>query len=106
VIDEVLKDGDTVDAAGGLVAYHTPGHTPGHTAFYQPERKLLFSGDLFFGEKDGLILTVPAFTHHTPTARISAHRMAQLSVDAVLSYHGGPVLKNASAALRKFGRLD
>jgi len=32
--------------------------------------------------------------------------MAQLSVDAVLSYHGGPVLKNASAALRKFGRLD
>jgi glyoxylase-like metal-dependent hydrolase (beta-lactamase superfamily II) len=106
VIDEVLKDGDPVDAAGGLVAYHTPGHTPGHLAYYHPERKLLFSGDLFFGEKDGLILTVPDYTHHTPTARISAHRMAQLSVESVLSYHGGPVLKNGGSALRKFARLD
>lgn len=106
VIDEVLKDGDGIDAAGGLVAYHTPGHTPGHTAYYQPERKLLFSGDLFFGEKDRLTLTPPEFTLHTPTARISAHRMSQLSVEAVLSYHGGPVLKNAPGALRVFGRLD
>lgn len=99
-IDEAFKDGDTIDAAGGLIAYHTPGHTPGHTSYYQPERKLLFSGDLFFIEKGGAELTPPSLTHHTGTARISAHRVAQLSIDSLLSYHGGPILKNAGGAVR------
>ena len=99
-VDEVLKDGDTVDAAGGLIAYHTPGHTPGHVAYYQAERRLLFSGDLFFGEGEKVILTVPDFTHHTPTAQISARRMSQLSIDSLLTYHGGPILKNAGHAVR------
>jgi glyoxylase-like metal-dependent hydrolase (beta-lactamase superfamily II) len=100
-VDEVLKDGDAVDAAGGLVAYHTPGHTPGHTAFYHPERKLLFSGDLFFGEGNELMLTTPEYSNHIPTAQISARRMGQLAVDSLLSYHGGPTLKDGGAAVRK-----
>jgi glyoxylase-like metal-dependent hydrolase (beta-lactamase superfamily II) len=99
-IDEPFKDGDPIDAAGGLIAYHTPGHTPGHTSFYQPERKLLFSGDLFFVNGATATLTPPDFTHHTPTAKISARRMAQLTVDSLLSYHGGPILKNGGAAVR------
>jgi glyoxylase-like metal-dependent hydrolase (beta-lactamase superfamily II) len=100
-VDEVLKDGDPVDAAGGLVAYHTPGHTPGHVAFYQPERKLLFSGDLFFGAGEELVLTTPEYTHHVPTAQISARRMSQLAVESLMCYHGGPVLKNGGTAVRK-----
>jgi glyoxylase-like metal-dependent hydrolase (beta-lactamase superfamily II) len=99
-IDETLKDGDTLDAAGGLIAYHTPGHTPGHTAFYQPERKLLFSGDLFFVDGHKAELTPPDFTHHTPTAQISARRMSQLSIESLLSYHGGPILANGGHAVR------
>ncbi len=103
-VDETLKDGDAVDAAGGLLAYHTPGHTPGHTAYYQPERKLLFSGDLFFSEEEGLILTVPQYTFHTPTATISARRMAQLSVDALLVNHGNPILQGAGEKIRHLTR--
>ncbi len=99
-VDETLKDGDSVDAAGGLIAYHTPGHTPGHLAYYQPERKLLFSGDLFFGDGDDLVLTTPDFTHHTPSAQVSARRMGQLSIDSLMTYHGGPVLHKGGAALR------
>ncbi len=99
-VAETLKDGDSVDAAGGLIAYHTPGHTPGHLSYYQPERKLLFSGDLFFVEGEKVILTVPDFTHHTPTAKISARRMGQLTIDSLLTYHGGPVLKNGGHAIR------
>lgn len=100
VVDETFKDGDTIDAGGGLIAYHTPGHTPGHTAFYHAERKILFSGDLFFGDGVQLVLTTPDFTFHTPTAQISARRMSQLSIDSLMSYHGGPVLKNGGAAVR------
>ncbi len=99
-IDETLKDGDAIDAGGGLIAYHTPGHTPGHTSYYHPERKLLFSGDLFFVEGTKLELTPPDFTNHTPTAQISARRMAQLSIDSLLSYHGGPILTNGGHAVR------
>jgi glyoxylase-like metal-dependent hydrolase (beta-lactamase superfamily II) len=99
-IDETLKDGDSVDAAGGLIAFHTPGHTPGHVSYYQAERKLLFSGDLFFGNGDQVVLTPPEFSHHIPTAQISARRMGQLSVDSLLTYHGGPILKNGGHAMR------
>jgi glyoxylase-like metal-dependent hydrolase (beta-lactamase superfamily II) len=101
-VDEVLKDGDTVDAAGGLIAYHTPGHTPGHTSYYQVARKLLFSGDLFFGgDGDDVILTPPEYTHHDATAQISARRMSQLSIDSLMSYHGGPILKHGGASVRR-----
>ena len=99
-MDETFKDGDPIDAAGGLIAYHTPGHTPGHASFYQPERKLLFSGDLFFGDGEKPILTVPEYTFHTPTAKISARRMGRLSVDSLLTYHGGPFLKNGGGKMR------
>lgn len=94
-VDERLKDGDAVDAAGGLVVYHTPGHTPGHVAFYQPERRILFPGDLFFGQGTTLVLTPPEFTLHTGTAQISARRVGGLPVESVMSYHGGPILKGA-----------
>jgi glyoxylase-like metal-dependent hydrolase (beta-lactamase superfamily II) len=96
----VLKDGDRVDAVGGLIVYHTPGHTPGHVAFYQPEHKWIFTGDLFFGDGKRLVLTTPDYTLHTPTAQISARRVSQLAIESVFSYHGGPVLKNGAAAVR------
>jgi glyoxylase-like metal-dependent hydrolase (beta-lactamase superfamily II) len=105
-VDETIKDGDTIDAAGGLIAYHTPGHTPGHTSYYQAERKLLFSGDLFFVDGDQVALTPPEFTLHVPTALISARRMNQLSVDSLLTYHGGPVLKNGGKAMRAFTHTE
>ncbi len=100
-VDETLKDGDEIDAAGGLIAYHTPGHTPGHLTFYQPTRKLLFSGDLFFGAEQGIGLSPPEHTLHTPTAQISARRMGQLAVSSLLTYHGGPFLQDGGPVLRK-----
>jgi glyoxylase-like metal-dependent hydrolase (beta-lactamase superfamily II) len=105
-VDETLKDGDSIDAAGGLIAYHTPGHTPGHTSYYQPERKLLFSGDLFFVDGEKVSLTPPEYTLHVPTALISARRMNQLSVDSLLTYHGGPVLKHGGTAMRAFTHTE
>ena len=100
-IDETFKDGDVLDAAGGLTAFHTPGHTPGHTVFYQSDRKTLFCGDLFFGNESKLILTVPEYSHHVPTATISARRIGQLAVEAVLPYHGGVFPKGGGRLLRQ-----
>lgn len=100
-IDEVLKDGDSVDSFGGLTVFHTPGHTPGHVSYYQVERKILFSGDLFFGGgPNELILTTPEYTLHLPTAKVSARRVGQLAVESVLTYHGGPYLQGGGQLLR------
>ncbi|MCI4346371.1 MAG: MBL fold metallo-hydrolase [Thermoplasmata archaeon] len=98
-VDVQLKDGDSVNAGEGLVAYHTPGHTPGHTAYFEPTRRLLFSGDLFFGVP-ALTLTLPDYTHHTGSAQISARRMLGLNPEALLTYHGGPFLTKAGPELR------
>jgi glyoxylase-like metal-dependent hydrolase (beta-lactamase superfamily II) len=98
-VDERFKDGDQLD--GGIVAYHTPGHTPGHTSFYLPDRKVLFTGDLFFGSENGPVLTTPEYTLHTLTAQVSARRMAELPIDALLTYHGGPFLRDGTSHLQK-----
>lgn len=43
-----LVDGDVLDFGGVVLrVLHTPGHTPGHICLYEPENKILFSGDLF-----------------------------------------------------------
>ena len=100
-VDEKFRDEDRFDVAGGLVAYHTPGHTPGHTAYYLPERKILFAGDLFFpGGPDVVSLTPPEYSQHVPTARISAHRMSELAITSLLPYHCGPYLTDGSAKVK------
>ncbi len=49
-----LGDGEELDLGPAphgrgrwrLTALHTPGHAPGHLAFYEPDYRLLFAGDL------------------------------------------------------------
>ncbi len=45
---KALKFGNTV-----FQIIETPGHTPGHVAFYNPENKLLLTGDTLFRESIG-----------------------------------------------------
>lgn len=45
---ETVEFGNTT-----LRIIHTPGHTPGHVCLFEPEEKLLFSGDTLFKESIG-----------------------------------------------------
>jgi glyoxylase-like metal-dependent hydrolase (beta-lactamase superfamily II) len=48
--DRDLLDGVTVQSdLGEWVAYETPGHAPSHVCLFQPERRLLISGDHLLG---------------------------------------------------------
>jgi glyoxylase-like metal-dependent hydrolase (beta-lactamase superfamily II) len=48
--DRDLLDGVTVQSdLGDWVAYETPGHAPSHVCLFQPERRLLISGDHLLG---------------------------------------------------------
>jgi glyoxylase-like metal-dependent hydrolase (beta-lactamase superfamily II) len=50
VADRDLVDGVTVQTdLGEWVTYETPGHAPSHVCLFQPERRLLISGDHLLG---------------------------------------------------------
>ena len=45
----ILSDGDVTDLGGrSLVTVHTPGHSPGHCCFFDPDRGMMFTGDLIY----------------------------------------------------------
>ncbi len=48
--DRPLHDGVVVESdLGEWITYETPGHAPSHVCFFQPERRLLISGDHLLG---------------------------------------------------------
>ena len=85
----LLEDGDRVDLPGwNLRAVWTPGHSPGHLCFFDPDRRLLISGDHI------LPRISPAVTVHpqqrpSPLADFleSLAKVSVLDVDEVLPAH-------------------
>jgi glyoxylase-like metal-dependent hydrolase (beta-lactamase superfamily II) len=50
VPDRALQSGMTIDTdVGPWTVYETPGHSPSHVCLYQPEHRLLISGDHLLG---------------------------------------------------------
>ena len=98
-VDQILQDGDVVDMFGGLQVIHTPGHTPGSIVFYQPERRILFCGDVLFNQSS-LQLAPSFFSLNVPQARESAQKLASLPVEMLCLGHGEPILENAGERIR------
>ena len=91
-----LKDGDQV---GPLSVLHLPGHTPGEVAFYEPRRKILFSGDSVIERKGRLTLPAPQYAANLEQAVHSLERLRALDVELLLPGHGVPVTKGFSDLL-------
>jgi glyoxylase-like metal-dependent hydrolase (beta-lactamase superfamily II) len=91
-----VKDGDTV---GPLRVIFVPGHTVGEVAFYQPERRILFSGDSVV-ERDGS-LTLPGRRIAADLAQAvrSLQVLRALEIELLLPGHGVPVRKDVASRL-------
>jgi glyoxylase-like metal-dependent hydrolase (beta-lactamase superfamily II) len=103
-IDRTVNDGDVIDAFGGLQVIATPGHSPGQVAFYQPERKILFTGDTLMNLWGKLR---PPFAMATPDmdeAKRSIQKLAAFDVEIACFGHGAPLTHNANATIRAFTR--
>ena len=103
-VARALTEGDAIDALGGLRVIHTPGHTPGSICLFQPERHILFCGDLFFnrhpltGQK-GLRLAIPLVSFDLARVRQSARKVAALPVETLCPGHGKPIVHAARDAM-------
>lgn len=99
-VDRPVADGDVIDLLGGLTVVHTPGHTPGSMMLYQPERRLLFTGDTIRNEDGILDGPPPQFTPELETAfQAIEEKVMPLDFDILLPGHGDPILTGAREAV-------
>jgi len=95
-VDIKLKDGDVIDALGGLRAVMLAGHSEGNLGLYGEARKLVFSSDTIRVMGDRLVPPHPEFTEDPKSAVNSIKRLAGLDFDTMFPGHGKPILRNAS----------
>lgn len=90
-VDVELVGGESIrTAVGPMRLLHTPGHSPGHLAAYLPEVKVLIAADAMISE-GGLAGPNEAYTPDMETAVETVGALADLDVETVICFHGGPV---------------
>lgn len=101
-VDREIGEGDVLsDVMGGLHVLHTPGHAPGHLAFWQPERRVLFCGDVMMNLA-GVRLPFRAYTVDMEEDIRSIQRLAALEAATVCFGHGPPLTRNTAARITSF----
>jgi glyoxylase-like metal-dependent hydrolase (beta-lactamase superfamily II) len=102
-VDRTVEDGEVIESMGGLQAVFTPGHAPGHMAYWQPEKRILFCGDVIF-HLTGLKLPPAFLTVDMEANKRSARRLAELNPEIVCFGHGPPLTQDATHQLRNFAQ--
>lgn len=103
-VGRIVKDGDVLDNVfGGLRVVATPGHAPGQIAFYQPEKKLIITGDTLM-HMFGLRLPMVMATPDMPEAKRSIRKLCEMDIETVLFGHGQPIMSGGREQIRAFAR--
>lgn len=106
-VDRTVNDGDVIDEVmGGLQVIATPGHSPGHVCFWQPERKILFAGDVLMNafSLSGLRLPFAIATPDMAEDIRSIRKIAELDAGIACFGHGEPITHDAASAIRALAR--
>jgi glyoxylase-like metal-dependent hydrolase (beta-lactamase superfamily II) len=105
-VDRVVRDGDVLpEVMGGLHVIATPGHAPGHVAYWHPEQRVLFAGDVIMSFWPArLRLPVAMFTYDMDENIRSIGRLAELDTRVLCLGHGIPLARNAAETIRAFAR--
>lgn len=85
-VDETLKEGMVLDIGEWkLEVLETPGHSTGSLCLYEPQAKVLFSGDTVF--PDGNIGRTDMYGGSTPDLVASIERLTGLDVETMYPGH-------------------
>jgi glyoxylase-like metal-dependent hydrolase (beta-lactamase superfamily II) len=106
-VDEIVKPGASY-TWGDLQwqAIAAPGHDMGALVFYNPEHRILVSGDALWENGFGIVMPPEVDPSALPATRATLETLGQLDVRIVIPGHGKP-FGNVSAALdRAFRRIE
>ena len=103
-VDREIRDGDVLpEMMGGLQVVGTPGHSPDHLAFWQPENRVLFCGDVIL-RLPKLRLPYGLFTVDMEQNKRSVRRVTELDPAIVCFGHGKPMTENTAHNIHSFAK--
>ncbi|MFA4907487.1 MAG: MBL fold metallo-hydrolase [archaeon] len=76
----------------------TPGHTKGSACYYEPRKKILFSGDTLMAEKAG---RHDYLSGSRPELLASIQALSKLKIELLLPGHGKPLKENVPMGFAK-----
>lgn len=78
---------------------HTPGHTEGSMCLYEPDKKILFSGDCVFPEGSFGRVDFPG---SNPEKMLSSlEHLASLEIESLFAGHMEPIISNAKTSIQR-----
>ena len=106
-VDATLAPGGRIAMGGGeWQVLAVPGHDMDAVAFYDPDRRLLISGDALWRDGFGILFAeVLGSGDGLGATRRTLEALARLAVDVVIPGHGAPFAEFDDALARAFGRL-
>lgn len=99
--DTLLQDGDKI---AGLTCVHCPGHTAGSIALYDPNRRILFSGDTLGFDGGKVHGPREEFSEDMEQVKSSIMTLSGLDYDLMLPGHGSPLKPDAANRVGEFSR--
>lgn len=97
-----LKDGDFIDAAGGLKVIHTPGHTDGHISLLHLESETLITGDSIFNMTSRLTWALSGFCVNYLQSKETAKRFLDVDFKNACFTHGPEIRDIGKERIKKF----
>jgi glyoxylase-like metal-dependent hydrolase (beta-lactamase superfamily II) len=103
--DEVIRAGET-HVWGDLEwqALAAPGHDMGALVFFNPEHRILVSGDALWANGYGFVMPREIDARALPATRATLEMLAALDVRVVIPGHGEPFADVGAALERAFAR--
>lgn len=95
-VEQPLNGGDKI---ADFEVLHTPGHTQGSICLYNPESKILISGDTIFG--DAAIGRTDMPGGDIAQLKKSLELLSKLKIEKILPGHGAPCLENGNAVIEQ-----
>jgi hydroxyacylglutathione hydrolase len=99
--DTLLQDGDKI---AGLTCVHCPGHTAGSIALYDPNRRILFSGDTLGYDEGKVRGPREEFSEDMEQVKSSIKILSGLDYDLMLPGHGSPLKPDAAIRVGEFSQ--
>ena len=101
-VTKTVRDGETLDIAGGIQVVHTPGHTPGHVSLLHLPSGTLITGDSVFNFGFKVAWSLSAFCTNFEQSKKTALRFLDLDYTTAAFTHGPHIKDKGKIVLKKF----